>query len=140
MTFSQQYPAPSRSWKPCFQNSLESTPLPTPKYIKSHPSQAWSSSYSCPQVLSQCFNKTTILHHRRLKNSILVVGSGPHPTKPHLYSKTSSTKAHFRLLISRTAGFKNLLLPPPYHIFCEHFPLFIISSLILSVPFNTYII
>ena len=88
MTFSQQQLAPSRSWKPCFQNPLDTYPipnhLPTPRNIISHPSWAGGSSSSCPQVLS-CFNKTTILHQRHLKNFFLVLGSGP-----HLYSKTSS--------------------------------------------------
>ena len=65
-------------------------PLPTRRDIINHPSQLWGSSSSSPWVLSLGFNKTTILHQRHLKNSFLVVGSGPHPTKPHLYSKTSS--------------------------------------------------
>ena len=65
-------------------------PLPTARYIISHSSQALGSSSSCPWVLSRYFNKTTILHQRYLKNSFLVVGFRPHPTKHHLYSKTSS--------------------------------------------------
>ena len=90
MTFSQQQLAPSRSWKPCFQNPLGTYPipnhLPTPRTIISHLSWARGSSSSCP-FLSPCFNKTTILHQRHLRNSFLVVGSRPHPTRPHLYSK-----------------------------------------------------
>ena len=45
---------------------------------------------SYPQVLSLCFKKNTVLHQRHLKNSFLVIVSGPHPSKTHLYSKTSS--------------------------------------------------
>ena len=95
MSFSQKKLALSRPPQGlCFQNFLESTailkPHPTPRYIISHPSQAWGGSSSCPWVQSSCFPKTTILHQRRLKNSFLVIGSKPHPTKPHLYSKTSS--------------------------------------------------
>ena len=56
----------------------------------SHPSGARSGRSSYPRVLASGFNKTTILHQRRLKNSSLVISSRPHPTNPHLYFKTSS--------------------------------------------------
>ena len=74
MTFSQQELAPSRSWKPCFQNSLETYPIPNPlptwRYTISHPSQLQCSSF-CPWVLSLCFNKTTFLYQRHLQEFFL---------------------------------------------------------------------
>ena len=56
MIFSQQQLAPSRSWKPCFPNSLETYTTPTAlltwKYIVSHdPSAAPSAHRSCPHSL-----------------------------------------------------------------------------------------
>ena len=84
-TLASASPTHTRSWGPCFQDSLETCALPnhllTPRDIISHPSQAWGS-------LSPGFHKTTILHQRCLKNSLLVISSGP-----HLYYKTSSPQA-----------------------------------------------
>lgn len=54
--------------------------LPPWKYIISYPSQPQCSSF-CPQVLSLCFNKTTFLHWRCLKNSFLSIHSQT-PTFP----------------------------------------------------------
>ena len=59
--------------------------LPIPRYIISYPSQAPGQQLFLPTGPVPCFNKTTILHQRCLKNSFLVISSGP-----HLYSKTSS--------------------------------------------------
>ena len=67
-----------------------SLPSPIPQYIIGHPSQPQGSSSFCPWLLSLSFNKTTNMHQRHLKNSFMVVGSGPHSTKLHLHSKTTS--------------------------------------------------
>ena len=70
-----------------YESCLENLFLPSSPSSQVY-NQAQGRSSSCPQVLSPCFNKTTILHQSCLKNSFLVIGSGPHLTKPHLYSKT----------------------------------------------------
>ena len=63
---------------------------PTLQVYNQPPSQAQGSISSCPWALFLCFNKTTTLYQRHLKKFFLVIISGPHPTKPHLYSKTTS--------------------------------------------------
>lgn len=53
-----------------------------------HSSRHLCSSSFCPRLVSPCFNETTILYQRRLKNSFFVVGSWPHLTsipKPHQF-------------------------------------------------------
>lgn len=72
MAFSQQWLARSRSWRSCFQNSLETYTVPDPCRLES----VWSVT-PFPRVLSLCFNETTFLHQRRLKSSFLAVSSEP---------------------------------------------------------------
>ena len=50
-----------QTWLPKFLREYSILkPLPTPRYIISHPSQSWVSSSSCAWVLSLYFKETTI--------------------------------------------------------------------------------
>ena len=53
----------------------------------------------CPCALI----KTTSLHQRHLKNYFLVIDSRPHPTKPHLYFKTTSERFFYQEIINKTS-------------------------------------
>ena len=80
------------------------------------PSQPPGSCSSSSPVLSQCFNHTTILHQRGLKNSFLVIGSRPHPTNltyiPKLHRQwqmSTNSNRDCRLLQSRTDKERNII-------------------------------
>ena len=65
-------------------------PLPSPNPVRSLSNQPPLTSRGSSSSGHGSCHKPPILHQRRLKNSFLVVGSGPHPTEPHRYPPTSS--------------------------------------------------
>ena len=91
---------PSRSWKPCFQNTLESYSIPDPRptrgYVMSDLSQPQCSN-SCPRVWSPCFNKNH-LFAPKTSSRILSWPSAPDPVNPTIPPKNLIKSYHILLV------------------------------------------
>ena len=111
--------SPSRSWKPCFQNSLQTYPMPDPlptwNCIISYLSQPLCSSFY-QRVLSLCFNKTTFMwgawvaqsveRRLRLSHDLAVCEFEP---RVGLCADSSEPRACFRFCVPLS------LCPSPTH-------------------------